>query len=766
LAACQTEPEFDVNMGDGTTTISVVLPEDAVTRAGENDSALGGLDNTTGETVRVIFEVYYKGETNADLRQVKYLTEGELQANFDVRLVPGRDYTFVAWADMVDGVNAGDKYYNTSDLKAVTMMPGTWDAMVEQRDAYTATKLVENFQSTSNIELKLVRPFAKLRVVTTDMAQLNDLRIVPTTATVSYSSLHYTTFNAFAGVAEKKENSGVAHTQYTVDVYNENWEGDANLTLYADYFFAAEDVVNFSMIVYDQNGVEIGAAKSFTTDIPVKRNNLTTIIGTVLTEANNIKVEVTPAFEAEYIYIEGDYTLTENMFIDRPMVVRPGTSAVLDLNGHTITADLKQEGRHHYAIDNYGTLTLEGEGAINARGIENFGTMTINGNITITNVDTDGGSAIWNEGNLVINGGTFTTNAMAGVGSYGTALNTQVGGSAVINGGNFIANSQLSYAILNYGETVINNATVKGKHGAVGSAKGAAYKTTINGGSFELMENPNVSDHCVYCVSEIKGGKFTLGTNTDSGAQVFYDSTIATGYKAIEVNGKYVVVADEVDSVVADTSVMNAIKGKNATVYVMPKEDGSNILLEGKLSMAEGVKLIGMGDTPVALFNDWGSNAFANQAHFTDTYVENINFTNNLVIDAGIANGDVKFVNCVFGGDRAHQGVHFDSGTGIITFDNCTFVGRNMLGSSIEKVVFNNCTFLNKKSSLTGADKWTGVNMWGKYEFNNCIFDTEAHCNVKCDGVIAAFNNCKYVDNRDITTIINNSQNYTAEITF
>lgn len=56
--------------------------------------------------------------------------------------------------------------------------------------------------------------------------------------------------------------------------------------------------------------------------------------------------------------------------------------------------------------------------------------------------------------------------------------------------------------------------------------------------------------------------------------------------------------------------------------------------------------------------------------------------------------------------------------------------------------------------------------MWGKYEFNNCVFDTEAHCNVKCDGVVAAFNGCSFVDNRDIASVINNSKSYNAEIKF
>jgi hypothetical protein len=90
--------------------------------------------------------------------------------------------------------------------------------------------------------------------------------------------------------------------------------------------------------------------------------------------------------------------------------------------------------------------------------------MTIDGNITITNIDTNGGAAIWNEGNITINGGTFTTNDQAGAGSYGAALNTRPGGKAIVNGGTFIANSQLTYAIINEGETIINNAIVKGRH--------------------------------------------------------------------------------------------------------------------------------------------------------------------------------------------------------------------------------------------------------------------------------------------------------------
>ncbi len=307
FAACQTDPQdLDVTSGgEQTTTISVVLPDDAITRAGGTNSASGGLTNTKGETVRVILQVYDENGKASKERLVEYLHEGELTANFDVRLVPNRNYTFVAWADQVKGEADVDLYYDTQNLEAVTIKDGTWNAMDESRDAYTATKLIEDFNSSKSIELTLKRPFAKLRVVTTDMAALNNLGIEPTTATVAYTTDHYTTFNAKAGYAINKNNSGVEHKNYTIASYGENWAEGADMTLYTDYFFAAEDeeVVNFTFDVFDYNGKLI-KDDAFTTDIPVKRNHLTTIKGNVLTESDNITVTIDERFDGYNTFVD------------------------------------------------------------------------------------------------------------------------------------------------------------------------------------------------------------------------------------------------------------------------------------------------------------------------------------------------------------------------------------------------------------------------------------------------------------------------------
>ena len=291
LAACQTEPEgLDVNLGgEQTATISVVLPDDAITRAAadETNSAWSGLQNVKEETLRVIFQVYDEdGVTNENLRQVKTLNDGELTANFDVRLVPDRQYTFVAWADQ------GEMYFDAANLKDVKILD--WKAMDECRDAYTATHTEKKFNSASNITLKLTRPFAKLRVITTDMEQLGHLNIAPAEAEVEYTVALPNAFNAFAGETCATTES---KSFTTFDIAEYNQDAANTKTLFTDYILVpANNVVKFSLKTMEDGGREI-KTNNFNTDIPVKRNNLTTIAGNILTEGNDINVTIDERFE-------------------------------------------------------------------------------------------------------------------------------------------------------------------------------------------------------------------------------------------------------------------------------------------------------------------------------------------------------------------------------------------------------------------------------------------------------------------------------------
>ena len=390
----------------------------------------------------------------------------------------------------------------------------------------------------------------------------------------------------------------------------------------------------------------------------------------------------------------GLITLMSDITTTTALQVPANVNATLNLNGKTLEAELKEEGRHHYAIDNYGTLVIKGAGVINARGVENFGKMTIDENVTITNVDTNGGSAIWNEGELVINGGTFKTNNQAGEGSYGSALNTQVGGKAVVNGGTFEAYSQLTYAICNYGETVINDATVKGKHGAVASSTGCI--TEINGGSFSLMENPGVSDHCVYYVSSIKGGSFTLGNNTDSGAQVFYASTIADGYCAIEKDGVYSVApaaasASDLAAFLLNGGVVNVSEnidngtnGFSIQSNVVMNFGGKNVIAGGKSTKNSSFSISGEYDATIndaniaggSIMAYYGANLVLNNTSLTYNYAQS---GRNMVYVA--SDNDKQAVAVINGGTYDMVGGSGNTyvcahGNAIVYINGGTFTGK------------------------------------------------------------------------------------------
>ena len=79
-------------------------------------------------------------------------------------------------------------------------------------------------------------------------------------------------------------------------------ERHAHMTHFTDYILAtdAQEAIHFTMQVYDKGGLI--TEPHFNTDIPVKRNNLPTIVGNVLTTATEINVTIDDNF-ANYNYV-------------------------------------------------------------------------------------------------------------------------------------------------------------------------------------------------------------------------------------------------------------------------------------------------------------------------------------------------------------------------------------------------------------------------------------------------------------------------------
>ena len=389
LAACQTDfSDLDVQL-DGEATICLTIPEDAATRATvtNNDSADSGLANIDDEVVRFILAIY--DETGEEkIRETQYAEQGILTANFPVRLVPGRSYTFVAWADMVTAEDV-DNHYITTDLKNITLN-GTWEAMDETRDAFTASKTITSYSSTADLDMQLTRPFAKVRVITTDVADIARLGLRATHAKVAYTTKVPVSYDAFAQTTVATE---YVNHEYEIAAYTAN-DNETTKVLYTDYIFANDEqgAVKFSLTTYDQNDTKIKQV-DFNTDIPVKRNMLTTLTGNVMTEGNNVSVEVKPVFPEEggkhditaissyedlltAIGNGGEYLVINNIAINLPAassssfaVTRTGeesaeeTTTTINLNGFTIIVNNKSDNAA-ITIPANNTLVITGNGGI------------------------------------------------------------------------------------------------------------------------------------------------------------------------------------------------------------------------------------------------------------------------------------------------------------------------------------------------------------------------------------------------------------------
>ena len=275
FVACQNDTErMDVTVGDLEVKVAVTVPE---SRVGSDEGIFQSGLLGDSLTMRYILQIYYtdpETKTSIDpIRLVEYSDDKGVV--FEVRLAPGRDYKFVAWADVVDGVDGGDKHYDTENFEQITIIDDRWNAMDETRDAYTAADSVLNFNSASTISLSLRRPNAKLRVVTTDWAD-----DAADEVTVTYTTPHRTTFNALTGLVGDAITpiTPKVHTYTLSNVYNES----SDRTIFSDYFFAGDnDNVKFNMVV-KKNG-SVVANHQFNTEISVNSNYLTTIKGKLLT---------------------------------------------------------------------------------------------------------------------------------------------------------------------------------------------------------------------------------------------------------------------------------------------------------------------------------------------------------------------------------------------------------------------------------------------------------------------------------------------------
>lgn len=481
LASCAKDfaPEGNAG-GEVNFSLEVSAPEfgvtrlDADTRAG-HDSAFGAIDYLSeaewgGVDLRYILEVYDVASdyTNAEPikdRQVIVVDKYE-PVKFEVRLAPGRNYHFVVFADFVpqgatnvptvnDQAEIGLRHNIGATLGDITIKG---DAINDEyADAYFATL---DYTPSNNVKntaepIVLRRPYAKVRVIATDLHELN-LNVDPKAVKVSYTAPHLVGFNAVNGEISTESTTteysyvyaditkeSLANHLYTEGYDSqkvENAEGvkrHSHMTLFTDYILATntQESIQFTMSVYDDATMSTQPIKTtaFNTQIPVQRNYLTTIIGNVLTTSTDINVSIDDNFATELneegvnlkerILLEtlingGKFVLTEDLTLTAPHylegTIECAADAVIDLNGHTLKYEVPSdvENDDRYAIfvrvlDN-ASLTFVGEGKVVSDGyiasVNEGGVLTVSEGLFETNSCTLFQS---NGGEINIFGGEF-----------------------------------------------------------------------------------------------------------------------------------------------------------------------------------------------------------------------------------------------------------------------------------------------------------------------------------------------------------------------
>lgn len=356
LTSCSQEDMPDTPAREGMVDVVMTTSMPQELQSYGVNSAEGGLKNLEdkGYSVRYIMEIYPKGSTTKVQRMIKYVpmsAGGSYKTtSFETRLLAS-EYNFVFFADIVRKVQSipynepsrypgltapyyANRYFfsNTDESSDVLIRPTDVDQAVEgdlqticasnaatdtfqnpyleMYDAYSCTEYVDLRTEPTTQTFTLKRPFAKLRLITTDADQLlatpdwSKSRV-----DISVSDIP-TGINALTGEtittgANGYWNSGTQ--ALNSDVYSdENGNGnDKTLSVFYLPVPANSQNLTFTISVKDKSGNYLTRSlKLDVQNVPLVGNKLTTIKGNLLSKNATFNVTIDDEFEDDETIIE------------------------------------------------------------------------------------------------------------------------------------------------------------------------------------------------------------------------------------------------------------------------------------------------------------------------------------------------------------------------------------------------------------------------------------------------------------------------------
>ena len=679
--ACAKE---QVGPGEGAmveATFSVDVPGVEVSTKGLSDAA---------SVNELICQVFLKGAKDKNKHFV-YTPVPELTQNVAVvggkatvkfSLVKGQTYSFAFWAQTSE-----TGYYNTDDLRSVTMNTDLVKANDPRMDAFFAIKDEARVTVSYSKKVSLKRALAQVNFGTKKYSGRSDeLKAQKSYVTLTGVPNVFHPFmsgDSFAceGSETVKFNENEVISDETLSV------NDAEYSYLASVYVFA---LNPNKTITDATAV-VTLSNGKTTTIkapnaPVKRNFKTNILGDLLTVDAMWNVDIAPEFDGGDTYdsvaanLEAgkEVTLSEDYSVadkSSGVTLGVGVTSVLNLNGKKFSNEngLKE---NKAALQVHGDLTINGDGEVYCEGYADNNAIIVE-----------------QGGHLVINGGTYNVGKANSGKSNATIFvmgpdKDGRNGSVEINGGVFMAEA--------------------------GS----------DGTPFVLNQHDDITGNCF----SVKGGTFVGFNPADNNSNGAHTNYVATGYKSVKISESPETweVVDASVSVSGQSELETTLNtvAKGESVY-MKLADGEYALY-GKTVAADkdlSIAFIGNGADKTSfkvgketVGNDYGTDYSLKGASATFKKMKIVS-TNGAY--KGFAHAkELYFEDCTLVGQFAYMGLK-------ASFKNCQFIQEsanayNLQTYTADEDVFDNCTFkASGKFLYTFREKTTSSY---KVTFNNCHF--------------------------------------------
>ena len=297
-ASCQQE-NLETVSGDNFVSYTVSVPGAVATKAiGEKDEDIAAVNE-------LIYAVYLTKAQSADdfgqtetklFQKTAEITDGEARISFE--LVNNQNFRVLFWAQVRD-----NGVYATGDLKNVTLTQSL-SANAENYAAFAGSDYIKYGDNLAGRTITLYRPVSQLNIAT-DAASLDiegQTQVAVATTGVKVNGLS-TSYNVANGEAGEISQADFVYTATKPEL------SETTLTTNGgDYVYLSMNYLGFSdktggvvEVTYEINTDNVGTISNTISNVPVKPNYRTNIVGNLITSNSDYIIELDRNWAGEFI---------------------------------------------------------------------------------------------------------------------------------------------------------------------------------------------------------------------------------------------------------------------------------------------------------------------------------------------------------------------------------------------------------------------------------------------------------------------------------